>query len=82
MKLKGSQIQLIHFAKLVLRICHLGSYVSFIMPHKEVLGHGPLGRFNRHHIVISGKGAIVVGHFDFEGDGLDIPYNTLLAAKA
>jgi len=28
------------------------------------------------------KGVIAVGRFDFEGGGMDIPYNTLLAAKA
>jgi len=31
---------------------------------------------------MQGKGVIVVGRFDFEGDGMEIPYNTLLAAKA
>jgi len=29
-----------------------------------------------------GQGAIVVSHFDFTGDGMDIPNNTLRAAKA
>jgi len=28
------------------------------------------------------KGAIVVSRFDFTGDGMNIPYNSLRAAKA
>ena len=31
---------------------------------------------------IPSEGIVVVGRFDFTGDGMDISYNTLLAAKA
>jgi hypothetical protein len=40
------------------------------------------GRSTGGRLTNTGQGGIVVGRFDFEGDGMDIPYNTLLAAKA
>jgi len=50
-------------------------------PIRVILGHGLLDGFNQHHIIQTKQGAIVVGRFDFTGDGMDIPYNTLRAAN-
>ena len=38
--------------------------------------------FNRQHVIHIEYGVIVVGRFDFAGDGMDIPYNTLLTTPA
>ena len=37
-----------------------------------------LGTSTGERLQVSGKGAVVVGRFDFKGDGMDISCNTLL----